>query len=220
MWHRHDSKAVDAFEVRGIARMDSKTVRHRGGCDHGVIAPGGYLAATASQRGGDLAKDSRCRGVKGQGVEVGLSLLKMCLSSSPLLIVCRQKWSYRKLGESHCRDDRFAGQRRSIGDASKQDHGAGIEHTSPTMLAHRRESSVASMSLRNRSGSTSGSCRHLARRTDAGSGGAPTGLSCATAFPERVIVTFSPCATRSTMSPPWLRRSRMDTSVIDQVYHR
>lgn len=47
------------------------------------------------------------------------------------------------------------------------------------------------MSLRSRSGSTAGRCRQPASSTDAESGGAPTGLTSATALPERVIVTSS-----------------------------
>ena len=107
---------------------------------------------------------------------------------------------HRQFGERHSRDQRLAGQRRWIGDAPKQDHRARVENTAHALSSHRRESSVESMSLRSRSGSTAGRCRHRASSTDAGSGRAGIGLNSATALPARVIVTCSPCARRQARS--------------------
>ena len=62
--------------------------------DHGVIASGGNCAATAVQRGSDLAKGSRRFSVEGRRVEVGFGLLKMRPSSCAVLVVGRHEWSH------------------------------------------------------------------------------------------------------------------------------
>jgi len=54
-----DLEPVDRVEVVGVARVDRQSVRERGRGDHRVVGAGRGLAASASQRGGDLSERSR-----------------------------------------------------------------------------------------------------------------------------------------------------------------
>ncbi len=78
---------------------------------------------------------------------------------------------------------------------------------------HSDWSITASMSRRSESGSIAGNCDHRSMSTLADTGSRPSGTRSATGLPSRVTVIRSPRATRSTMPPPSLRRSRIEISV-------
>ena len=81
-------------------------------------------------------------------------------------------------------------------------------------ICHRAGSKTSSSSARMVRKSTGGSRCHRSSRVSASTGCRLRGRSSATGLPSRVIVICSPRATRSTTSPPWLRSSRIVTSVM------
>ena len=73
---------------------------------------------------------------------------------------------------------------------------------------------MASMSRRSCDGSTSGRRAQRRMSSSRATGEGRSATSCATGLPARVIVNCSPRCARSTTSPPWLRRSRIETSAM------
>jgi hypothetical protein len=82
----NDFKAFDAGEIIRIAGVDGKTVRDRGRRNHRVIRAGVHLSTCPTQRSGHSTKGPCSLGVERQRVEVGLGLLKVCLTPFTLRV--------------------------------------------------------------------------------------------------------------------------------------
>jgi len=119
----------------------------------------------------------------------------------------------REFSERHAGDQRFSRERTRIGQSRQENDCAGVKN-SYRADGHGWASRSSSMSRRRRCGSMAGIRRQRASSASAPSGVRPAGRSSATGRPALVMVTCSPAATRSTTSPPWLRSSRMDTSLM------
>ncbi len=218
MWNRPQVQSVDVCEISWIAGEERKVVGERHGGDHRVVRPGTGLASSSVERRGDTTECPGRRGIEGEGIEVGLGLLQPKLARRLFPRVGRHEGTHGELCERDGRNERLGRERPWVGDPFEQHHGAGVED-SPIRGAHSDGSMSASMSRRSDPGSIAGRCDHRSTSTSTERGARPRGTRSATGLPSRVTVIRSPWATRSTMSPPWFRSSRIEISVIAPLYH-
>lgn len=218
MWNRPQVQAVNVCEISWIAGEERKIVGERHGGDHRIVRPGTGLASSSVERCGDTTECPGCRRIEGEGIEVGLSLLQPKLACRLFSRVRCHQGTNGELCEGDSRNERLGRERPWVSDPLEQHHGAGVED-SPIPGAHSDGSMRASMSRRSDSGSIAGSCDHRSTSTSIERGARPRGTRSATGLPSRVTVIRSPWATRSTMSPPWFRSSRIEISVTGIRYH-
>ncbi len=227
-WHLDHAEAFYAEEVVRVARVDRQVVRYRDRGNHGVIATCARLAAHTTERRGNSTECACGSRVEGKWIEVCLRLLELGLTRDTFGLVFGYERSDRELSQCHRCDQGLTWKIRRVGEPAQKNHRRGVQDASGRLWglllwtfleAHKLVSSSSSMSARNATGSTGAS--RLQRLTSAAAERVLDGSArnSATALPERVMVICSPCAARSTMSPPWLRRSRMLTSDMPRVYH-
>ncbi len=189
--------------------------------DQCVVRACRRLSAGRSQRCGNCAKCARRLGIERQRVEVRLRLLQMRLACRALFVGMGDMRPHRQLGQRDRADHGFVGKSCRVADAPQQDHRRGVEHPPRGRLrGHSDGSMTVSMSRRSASRSMRGnpflrsmSSTGLALRRG-------SGRNSATARPSRVTITRSPRSTRSSTSPPLLRRSRTVTDSTAAVYRR
>ena len=179
--------------------------------------PGAGLAARSVERRGDATERSGRGGSKGQGVEVRPRLLEPQSARRSIAWICCHEGADGELRERDGRDEGCRREGPRISYALEQNR-AGVEDAS-ARDAHRDESRAASMSLRRDVGSIAGRRDHRSMSTSTESGWRSSGTRRATGLPSLVTVIRSPRAIRSTMSPPWLRSSRIEISLKRRVFH-
>ena len=155
MSHCDDIQAINVAEVVRVARIQGKLVRHRRRSNHCVVAARRSLAPRSAERGGDLAKGSRCCRVEWKRIEVGFGLLEVRLACRSLGIALRHERTHGQLGQRHGAYERLGWERRGVAHVRQENHRRGIEKaTSRRPAGHKRESKTASISSRSATGST------------------------------------------------------------------
>jgi hypothetical protein len=101
MRDRHQVEFVDPREIVRVAGVEGQLVCDRCGGDQGVIRPGRWLAAAPTKVRGHSSEGARRRRIEGDGLEIGLRLLEMGLTSGTFRLVARQQRSDGQLGQSH-----------------------------------------------------------------------------------------------------------------------
>ena len=216
MWNWDEVELGNTSEIARIAGVQGQAIGDGGRGDHGIVRASGRLSAGATKRCRYSPKRSRGSGIERQCIEVGLSLLQMRLPRDALLVRSGNQRTHRKLPEGNRRDGRLLGQSFGIPESRQQDDRGGVQDASRCARPpYSHGSSTSSSSARNLVGSTAGSWRQWASNVSAVTRGRLTGHSSATGRPSRVTVIRSPLSTRSTTSPPRLRRSRIVTCPIE-----
>jgi hypothetical protein len=115
------------FEICWVARKEREIVGERHGSDHCVIRSSAGLAASTVKRRGDAPERPGCRGIKGQGVKIGLCLLQTKLAVRPFARISRNEGTDGEFRESDGRDEWFRWEGPGVIDPLEQDHRAGVE---------------------------------------------------------------------------------------------
>jgi hypothetical protein len=105
MRNGNDLKAFDPIEVVGIASIEREIVGDGDGSNHRVVRTGGCLATHVPQGRSHSAEGAGRSVIERQGLEVGLGLLNVSLSSRSLLFGWGDERTNRKLGQSDCGDE-------------------------------------------------------------------------------------------------------------------
>ena len=126
--HRDQIKSADGRVVFRIRRVEGETSGDGSGGDEGVVGPGGGFPTRFAKVGGDPTERSGRRLVEGQDVEVGLCLLEVSLTPTPLGVGGRDQRPHGQLGQCDRGNGGCCRQRPGVGQPRKEYHRAGVEY--------------------------------------------------------------------------------------------